>query len=323
MAIDWYTTTTYNPPKNTAIDKLIAQFAQAESRLRETIEPIYAETIKRYGPGGTFLTGALGRLERQKMRDIGRAMQTDISRGLFGVRDYGAAWEEAVGAGARAKLEDIAMQRLTQAQAGYAGYLERSLPDLGLLAQLASTAASAPAGYSVTSYATTRAPGTGGMPSQLVSFTGRRPVSTTPTERKPTPEYTPPDIKMGTPYGPMFQSQEELAKIAGVSAPTAATAPAAAPVGEKADWIKAAPKTLAESVSFSKYKKSHGIEGHSGPEVRAAMIAWRNQYQKPQLKPLSAAQKRIYEYRRSQAAKQPTLSAAQKRIYEYRRSLAR
>jgi len=238
MAIDLWTTTTYLPKRNEAIDRLIEQFASAETRLRETIEPIYAEIIKRYGPGGTFLESAFKRLERQKTRDVGQAIQTDISRGLYGIKDYGAAWEEAVGAGARAKLEDIAMQRLSQAQAGYASYLERSLPDLGLLANLASAASSAPAGQTVTSYATTRTGRDTG--SHLVSF-GQW------TPSPPSPEAT-----RGGGVSPAYLAQSGLAK--------------------EQDRSELGPTTFTESMSLHRFKKRTGLTG------KEAIRAWRAEY---------------------------------------------
>jgi len=59
----------------------------------------------------------------------------------------GRRWEEAVGGPERLKLEDIQMQRLSQAQIGKAGFIERREdigPDYGMIAQLATQVGQAP-----------------------------------------------------------------------------------------------------------------------------------------------------------------------------------
>ncbi|KKL50183.1 hypothetical protein LCGC14_2308030, partial [marine sediment metagenome] len=51
----------------------------------------------------------------------------------------GGAWEEDVGASARLSIADIAGQRMTQAQMGKAGFIERRQdtgPDPGMVSQL-------------------------------------------------------------------------------------------------------------------------------------------------------------------------------------------
>jgi len=113
---------------------------------------IYDEIIQRYRPGGEFGRAALGQLEARKIRDVGKETQQLISSGLYGTTTMGATgrrWEEAVGAPERLRLEDIQMQRLSQAQIGKAGFIERREdvgPDYGMVAQLASQAAQAPTG---------------------------------------------------------------------------------------------------------------------------------------------------------------------------------
>jgi len=75
-----------------------------------------------------------------------------ISSGLFGTQaaaGVGMQWERTVGAPARLRLEDIMMQRLSQAQIGKAQAIERRediYPDYGLMSQLIAQVAAAPRG---------------------------------------------------------------------------------------------------------------------------------------------------------------------------------
>lgn len=111
---------------------------------------IYDEIIKRYQPGGTFGKAALGQLEAQKTRDVGKETQQMISSGLYGTTTTAGLptkWEAEVGAPSRLRLEDIMMERLSQAQIGKAGFIERRedvYPDVGAYAGYAAQAATAP-----------------------------------------------------------------------------------------------------------------------------------------------------------------------------------
>ena len=112
---------------------------------------IYDEIINRYQPGGTFGQAALGLLEEQKTRDIGKEMQQMISSGIYGTTTAAGAprrWEAEVGAPSRLRLEDIMMQRLSGAQVGKAGFIERRedvYPDVGAVAGYAGQMAQAEA----------------------------------------------------------------------------------------------------------------------------------------------------------------------------------
>lgn len=133
-----------------AIEQLIAQFTAKEEEARaanvkrqQQIESIFDEIIARYGPGGTYGAAAESLLARQKIRDVGAVGQRDISRGMYGVRPYEAEWEAEVGAPARLRLEDIKMERLSAAQMGKAGFMERveePYPEYGALLQAAQAA---------------------------------------------------------------------------------------------------------------------------------------------------------------------------------------
>jgi len=128
------------------------QKAEEQARLanlsrREQIEEIFDQIIATYGPGGTFGAGFEKQLGVQKAQDVGAVAQRDISRGLYGIRPYEQEWEATVGAGARLKLEDVRMERLSQAQSGKASFLERinePYPDYNLLSQATAAQASAP-----------------------------------------------------------------------------------------------------------------------------------------------------------------------------------
>jgi hypothetical protein len=103
---------------------------------------IYDEIIKRYQPGGSFGQAALQQLETQKTRDVGAETHQMMSSGLAGTTGMGAIgrrWEESVGQPARLRLEDLQMQRLSEAQLGKASFIERREdvgPDLGMMASL-------------------------------------------------------------------------------------------------------------------------------------------------------------------------------------------
>lgn len=121
------------------------QSAKAANLKRyEQAMSIYDEIISRYRPGGEFGEAALGQLEKRKVRDVGKETQQLISSGLYGTTTMAATgrrWEEGVGGPERLKLEDIQMQRLSQAQVGKAGFIERREdigPDYGMIAQLSS-----------------------------------------------------------------------------------------------------------------------------------------------------------------------------------------
>lgn len=111
---------------------------------------IFDEIIARYSPGGAFEKRALGQLEKQKVRDVGGETQQLISSGLYGTTTMGGTgrrWEESVGAPQRLALEDIQMQRLSQAQLGKAEGItarEDVGPDPSLYAGLMQGAASRP-----------------------------------------------------------------------------------------------------------------------------------------------------------------------------------
>jgi len=113
---------------------------------------IYDAVISNYSPGGAFEKATLSGLEKQKTRDVGKETHDLISSGLFGTTTQAATgrkWEEAVGSPSRLKMEDIQMQRMSDAQLGKASFLSSAEdvgPDLGLMAQLFSQAGNRPTG---------------------------------------------------------------------------------------------------------------------------------------------------------------------------------
>lgn len=136
---------------------LTQMYQDAENQAREAnkkrmgeINAIHDEIIKRYQLGGQFLKGGQALLEQQKGRETGKSMQQLISSGLYGTTTaagLGRQWESEVGAPARFKLEDVAMERLSSAQLGKAGFQERieePYPDYNTLAQASAARASRP-----------------------------------------------------------------------------------------------------------------------------------------------------------------------------------
>lgn len=143
----------------TEYGKLLESFRQREEGARlsnltrkDQITSIYDDIIKRYQPGGGFGAGYEQQLQRQKVHDVGASQQRDISRGLHGIRPYEQEWEATTGATGRLKLEDIRMERLSGAQTGMAGFLERidePYPDYNsLLAASQAQGAGGGGGYS-------------------------------------------------------------------------------------------------------------------------------------------------------------------------------
>jgi len=103
---------------------------------------IYDQIISRYGKEGGFVKGQTAQLERTKKKDIASGMQSMVSSGLAGstaAAGLPGAWEEDVGAGARLNIADVAGQRMSQAQLGKAGFIERRQdtgPDPSLVSSL-------------------------------------------------------------------------------------------------------------------------------------------------------------------------------------------
>lgn len=130
-----------------------AEQAKAATAKREAeVTSIYDEIIARYGPAGTYGRAAEALLERAGEKAVGLGTQQLISSGLYGTQMGGGlrtAWESEVGAPARLQIEDIKMERLSQAQLGKAGFVERiedAYPDYGSLMQYAAQAANVPSG---------------------------------------------------------------------------------------------------------------------------------------------------------------------------------
>lgn len=103
---------------------------------------IYNRVIARAQPGGAFEKAGLGQIEAAKTKGVGKETQSLISGGMFGTTTaagVGRKWEADVGAPARLRLEDIMEQRLTTAQLGKAGAIERRedvYPDYNALLQM-------------------------------------------------------------------------------------------------------------------------------------------------------------------------------------------
>jgi len=132
-----------------------SQYASASAanlRRYEQAMAIYDKIISTYGPEGGFGRAAEAEIEKQKVRDVAAEKQQRVTTGLYGTTPTGGierGWEERVGAKARLTLEDIKMQRLSQAQLGKAGFIERvedMYPDIGPYLQMMQAAAGAGGG---------------------------------------------------------------------------------------------------------------------------------------------------------------------------------
>ncbi len=105
---------------------------------------LWDEIIKRYQPGGGYGAGALASYERGKTGAVGAGMQQLVSSGLANTTvaaTIGKKYEEEVGTPFKLQLQDVQSQRLSEAQAGKAGFIERrtdAYPDPGLAASLGS-----------------------------------------------------------------------------------------------------------------------------------------------------------------------------------------
>lgn len=148
-----YTITTQTPTQKRAamggyggaISQISAQQASArranEQRYAQIMD-IYNKVIERAGPGGAFEKAGLGEIERARTRGVGKETQQMISSGMYGTTTAAGierGWETDVGAPARLRLEDIMEQRLTSAQLGKAGAIERRedvYPDYSSLLQM-------------------------------------------------------------------------------------------------------------------------------------------------------------------------------------------
>lgn len=169
------------------IDEQSEAARAANLKRYEQAMAIYDEIISRYRPGGAFEAKTLGELEKRKTREVGAEKQELISSGLAGTTVMGGVgrrWEEEVGAPARLQLEDILMQRLSQAQLGKAEFMERRedvYPDYSLAAQLATQYGAAGGGGG----------GAGGMPAVSYGAVGGTSPAHTPFP------FSQPDIPFG------------------------------------------------------------------------------------------------------------------------------
>jgi len=206
----------------------LTQTAEDEARAKnieqyEQLMEIAEKGITRYQPGGAFEKAGLAQIEAAKTTGVGAETQKLISSGLYGT-EVGAGvergWEADIGTRARLTLEDIMQQQLTGAERFKAGIVERpeyTYPDYGVLMQAvqASTATSSyTPSYGDYGTSTFAAPST--------PFIGK-PANVSPatsTYAKPTTTTAKPTITMGQGYGPAFQTQAEMARVAGGTAIT-------------------------------------------------------------------------------------------------------
>lgn len=138
----------------TLTDQILQSIKQtnvANKAREKEIRALFQDILGRYGEGGSFGAGYQSELERTKTRDVASGTQSLVSAGLSNTTQaagIGKKWEEEVGAPARLRLEDLRMDRLSQAERDYGSFIERisdTGPDINMISQLLSQGtASAP-----------------------------------------------------------------------------------------------------------------------------------------------------------------------------------
>ena len=256
---------------------------------------IYDEIINRYRPGGTFGQAALQQLESQKQQYIGKGTQNLVSSGLFGstVRSsLPGVFEKEIGAPYRLKLEDLMMERLSQAQLGKSQFMERredTYPDLNQMAELTSRAAQSKGtqttiiGSRDTGSGVSYSPGTpsagfltggGGTPREGFSYGSKQNIadySSVYAEQLANAQ------KPQTTYDPASFNATDKAQETAQYQPTASTATTSTSGGAPEEgMVKGAygtwtwgPTVAKESIAYSKWKKSN---------PGGTMKDWRLQY---------------------------------------------
>lgn len=130
--------------------------AANEKRYKE-ITGIWDNIISQYQPGGSFGQGALAMYEQGKKGAMATGMQSLVSSGLSNTTVAAGLpikYEQEVGTPFRLQLEDMRINRLSEAQAGKAGAIERrtdAYPDPNLFAGLTQGASNVSRGSSGTS----------------------------------------------------------------------------------------------------------------------------------------------------------------------------
>lgn len=134
------------------VDDLLASFGAAqekanlanEQRFQQGMD-IFDQIIQRYEAGGTFEQATEAGLERGEKRFTAQATQSLVSSGLSSTTQAAGLskkFQAEVGEPARLRAQDIASQRLSEAQMGKIGFIERREdvgPDFGVIAQLAQS----------------------------------------------------------------------------------------------------------------------------------------------------------------------------------------
>lgn len=128
-------------------------YASAAAQARAANERRYKEgmgildqIIARYEPGGSFGKGAESVYQRGKTQAVSASQQSLVSAGLANTTiaaTIDKKYEEEVGNPFRLQLEDMRMDRLSEAQMSKVGFIERredAYPDAGLMAQYAQGA---------------------------------------------------------------------------------------------------------------------------------------------------------------------------------------
>jgi hypothetical protein len=115
-----------------------------EQRFQQGMD-IFDQIIQRYESGGTFEKATEAGIARGETKAVAQGTQSLVSSGLSGTTQAAGLskkFQEEVGEPARLQASDIAAQRLSEAQMGKIGFIERredTGPDFSTIAQLAQS----------------------------------------------------------------------------------------------------------------------------------------------------------------------------------------
>lgn len=141
------------------VDDLLAKFQMQQDQANAANEArysegmgIYDDIIAQYMPGGSFGAGMEAQIEKGATKAVAQGTQALVSSGLYGTTTQAnlrKKYEEDVAGQQRLNLEDLRADRLAQARAGKAGFIERredTGPSDEVIANLTKAAASRASG---------------------------------------------------------------------------------------------------------------------------------------------------------------------------------
>ena len=128
---------------------ILSQYQQQYDEAKQANEARYSQAlgiadqaIKRYKPGGGFGEGAMAQYQQGKHQAMSQGMSSLVSSGLSNTTVAAGmplAYEQEVGTPFRLQLEDMRMNKLTEAERAKADIIQNrqdTYPDLSMMAQL-------------------------------------------------------------------------------------------------------------------------------------------------------------------------------------------